>query len=71
MKVVFLAVRESPDFSCIADGSYAIMEALVLPQSGPPMHRCNRDDESWYVIEGQFLFSAAECFLFISGISGN
>lgn len=38
------------------DGSYAIMEGTVPPESGPPMHRHNREDESWQILEGQFLF---------------
>ncbi len=38
------------------DGDYAIMEDHTPPQQGPPLHRHLREDESFYVIEGQYLF---------------
>ena len=38
------------------DGSYAIMENLTEPQAGPPLHRHRREDESFYVLEGEYLF---------------
>jgi quercetin dioxygenase-like cupin family protein len=42
--------------SADTDGSYAIMENVTPPQGGPPLHRHGREDESFYVIEGEFLF---------------
>jgi quercetin dioxygenase-like cupin family protein len=37
-------------------GTYAIVESVTEPQSGPPLHRHSREDESFYVLEGEFLF---------------
>jgi quercetin dioxygenase-like cupin family protein len=52
-------------------GSYAVMETLTQPQGGPPVHRHEREDESFYVIEGKYLFevdgksiqASSGCFL--------
>ncbi len=38
------------------DGAYAIMEDRTPAQQGPPLHRHLREDESFYVIEGQYVF---------------
>jgi mannose-6-phosphate isomerase-like protein (cupin superfamily) len=35
-------------------GAMAVTEALVPPGSGPPMHVHAREDELFYVLEGQF-----------------
>jgi len=37
------------------EGSYAILENYTPPQAGPPLHRHSREDESFYIIEGEFL----------------
>jgi quercetin dioxygenase-like cupin family protein len=37
-------------------GAYTIVESVTQPQSGPPLHRHSREDECFYVLEGQFLF---------------
>jgi mannose-6-phosphate isomerase-like protein (cupin superfamily) len=37
-------------------GNFAIMEDQTGPQQGPPLHRHGREDESFYVIEGQYVF---------------
>src|SRR5690242_15765455 len=37
-------------------GAYAIFEGIVKPNWGPPLHRHTREDESFYVLEGDFLF---------------
>lgn len=37
-------------------GAYAIMEDNTPAQQGPPLHRHLREDESFYVIEGQYVF---------------
>jgi mannose-6-phosphate isomerase-like protein (cupin superfamily) len=37
-------------------GGYAIIESVTPPQGGPPVHRHSREDESFYVIEGDFVF---------------
>ena len=35
-----------------SDGAYFIMEAIVPPQGGPPLHIHHREQESFYVLEG-------------------
>ena len=35
-------------------GAFALIEVLVPPQSGPPPHRHSREDEAFYVLEGEF-----------------
>ena len=37
-------------------GAYAVMEDTTPPHAGPPLHRHNREDESFYVIEGRYRF---------------
>ena len=37
-------------------GAYSLFEALVPPQGGPPPHVQHREDESFYVLEGEFEF---------------
>lgn len=37
-------------------GKYAIMESLTPPQLGPPLHVHHREDESFYILEGDYLF---------------
>ena len=36
--------------------NYAIVEDIAQPQAGPPLHIHSREDETFYVIEGEFLF---------------
>jgi len=38
------------------DGSYAITEGITPPNGGPPLHRHSREDESFYILEGEFVF---------------
>jgi len=35
-------------------GAFALIEVLVPSQSGPPPHRHRREDEAFYVLEGEF-----------------
>ena len=37
-------------------GAYSILESQTMPKSGPPLHRHNREDESFYVLEGEYVF---------------
>jgi quercetin dioxygenase-like cupin family protein len=37
-------------------GSFALIEIEVQPQNGPPPHIHHREDESFYVLEGEFSF---------------
>ena len=34
-------------------GQYALLEAVVLPGGGPPPHIHSREDETFYVQEGE------------------
>lgn len=37
-------------------GAYAMIDATVPPQSGPPPHIHRREDETFYVLEGELMF---------------
>jgi quercetin dioxygenase-like cupin family protein len=37
-------------------GAFALIEALVPPGSGPPPHIHQREDEAFYILEGELLF---------------
>lgn len=50
----FLAVGED------TDGRYAVWEAIVPPGGGPPPHVHSREEESFYVLEGEIAFQAGE-----------
>ncbi len=39
------------------DGKYAMWEAIVPPGGGPPPHTHSREEEAFYVLEGQITFS--------------
>lgn len=43
----FLATRE------LTDGKYGLWEAIVPPGGGPPPHRHTREEEGFYVVEGE------------------
>ena len=36
------------------DGQYSVFESRDQPQSGPPMHIHHREDESYYILEGDY-----------------
>jgi quercetin dioxygenase-like cupin family protein len=46
----FLAVAED------TDGRYALWEAVVTPGGGPPPHVHSREEEGFYVLEGEITF---------------
>jgi quercetin dioxygenase-like cupin family protein len=46
----FLAMGEE------TEGRYALWEALVLPGGGPPPHTHSREEEGFYVLEGDITF---------------
>ena len=62
---------EGPAFSAVGDvyrilatgdqtcGVYALCEARVLPGGGPPPHIHHREDESFFVLEGEIAFQLA------------
>jgi quercetin dioxygenase-like cupin family protein len=37
-------------------GKYLIVETLTPPNLGPPLHVHHREDENFYIIEGDYLF---------------
>lgn len=46
----FLATGEE------TDGRYALFEAIVAPGGGPPPHIHSREEEGFYVLEGEITF---------------
>src|SRR5215475_11034088 len=47
----FLATGEE------TNGTYAIWESIVPPGGGPPPHVHSREEEGFYVLEGEILFT--------------
>ena len=39
-------------------GTFALLENVVPPRQGPPLHVHGREDEMWWVLEGDFRFKA-------------
>src|SRR5436305_14795485 len=50
----FLAV------SADTDGNYALWEAIVPPGGGPPPHVHSREEEGFYVLEGEITFHVGD-----------
>lgn len=48
------------------NGSLTIMELVVAPKSGPALHSHLREDELWWVLEGDFRFKAGDLMLHAS-----
>ena len=42
------------------NGSMTVLEFLIPPNDGPALHSHLREDEVWYVIEGDFRFKAGD-----------
>ena len=36
------------------EGRYSLFEVRDVPNSGPPMHRHTREDEAFYILEGEY-----------------
>jgi mannose-6-phosphate isomerase-like protein (cupin superfamily) len=45
------------------NGSLTVLELLIGPKQGPALHTHHREDELWYVIEGDFRFKAGDAML--------
>ena len=43
----------------LTDGGYFLVEAIVPPGGGPPLHIQTREEEAFYVLEGQLSFYGA------------
>src|SRR5438132_8154555 len=41
-------------------GNYALWEAVVLPGGGPPPHVHSREEEGFYILEGEITFSIGD-----------
>jgi mannose-6-phosphate isomerase-like protein (cupin superfamily) len=41
-------------------GAMTVLEFAIAPGSGPALHTHVREDEVWYVLEGEFRFKAGE-----------
>jgi quercetin dioxygenase-like cupin family protein len=41
------------------NGKYSLWEAIVLPGGGPPPHVHSREEEGFYVLEGEITFTIA------------
>ncbi len=50
----FLATGEE------TDGKYAMWEAIVPPGGGPPPHIHSREEESFYILEGEITFHVGD-----------
>lgn len=45
------------------DGEMTLLDSVVLPHTGPPPHIHEREDETFYILEGEFEFLAGEEWL--------
>lgn len=45
------------------NGSMTVLEFVMGPQQGPALHTHLREDELWYVLEGEFRFKAGDAML--------
>src|SRR6476660_3334993 len=50
----FLATGED------TNGEYALWEAIVLPGGGPPPHVHSREEEGFYILEGEITYQIGE-----------
>jgi mannose-6-phosphate isomerase-like protein (cupin superfamily) len=54
------------------NGKYAIWEALVPPGGGPPPHIHSREEEGFYILEGEITFTIGEkCLVASAGMFAN
>ncbi|HYT93144.1 MAG TPA: cupin domain-containing protein, partial [Gemmataceae bacterium] len=62
----FLAVGED------TNGQYALWEAIVPPGGGPPPHVHSREEEGFYVLEGEITFTIGDqCLVASAGMFAN
>jgi mannose-6-phosphate isomerase-like protein (cupin superfamily) len=45
------------------NGSMSVHEIAIEPESGPALHTHLREDELWWVLEGEFRFKAGDAML--------
>jgi quercetin dioxygenase-like cupin family protein len=54
------------------DGKYALWEAIVPPGGGPPPHVHSREEEGFYILEGEITFQIGdECLVATAGTFAN
>jgi mannose-6-phosphate isomerase-like protein (cupin superfamily) len=47
-------------------GSFTVLEFVISPKNGPALHTHVREDEVWYVLEGEFRFKAGDGMFWVS-----
>src|SRR5690242_12777483 len=47
-------------------GSLTVLEFVISPKNGPALHTHVREDEVWYVLEGEFRFKAGDAMFSVS-----
>ena len=47
-------------------GSLTVLEFVHAPHAGPPLHRHHREDELWYVLDGDYRFKAGDTMFRLS-----
>jgi mannose-6-phosphate isomerase-like protein (cupin superfamily) len=47
-------------------GSLTVLEFVISPKNGPALHVHHREDEVWYVLEGDFRFKAGSEMFWVS-----
>lgn len=47
-------------------GSLTVLEFVIAPKNGPALHTHLREDEVWYVLEGDFRFRAGDEMFWVS-----
>jgi mannose-6-phosphate isomerase-like protein (cupin superfamily) len=47
-------------------GSLTVIKLVISPKNGPALHTHLRDDEVWYVLEGDFRFKAGDEMFWVS-----
>ena len=47
-------------------GSMSVLELVVAAKSGPALHSHVREDEVWYVLEGEFRFKAGDAMFWVA-----
>src|SRR5215831_17715598 len=57
MGMLLTNLTETPD----TNGAFSLFEAILVPGTEPPPHVHSREDELFYVLEGEFNGKAGEC----------
>lgn len=52
--------------TAMTNGSMSVLQLEIRPMEGPGLHAHDREDELWYVLEGEFRFKAGGVMLHAS-----